>query len=214
MKLRTLLLIFVPALLVAAFVLFIRIIQFEPLYPSAADIAEVRKTDDIHIPFFPDDPILGSRKAGTTIVVFEDFGCAGCAVQMAQLRTLLETYPKQLKVVWKPLSVTRVPQSSHEAHRYGFCAHKQKKFEAFEQLVFANQSNLDIATLQELASIAELDLQTLNRCLDTTEPDIYLQNNEVIARALSIQSVPAVFIDNTKIDPPQRLAGWETLLGL
>lgn len=214
MKLRSQLLIFVPAILIAAFVLFIRVIQYEPLYPSEKDIAALRDTSDIQIPVFPEDPILGSRKAGKTLVVFEDFACPGCAVQMTQLRSLIEAHPKRLKVVWKPLSVIRVPQSSYEAHRYGFCAQKQKKFEEFAARVFDNQNNLTAATLRELAQLEELHMGKLDTCLDSTEPDTYLQNNEVIARALGIQSVPAVFIDNQEVEAPHRLSGWESLLGL
>lgn len=213
MKTRTIIFLFIPAILVALFVLFIRITQYKPLYPSDEDIAK-RDNKTIQIPILPEDVILGNKKAGKTVVVFEDFGCPGCAAQMDLLRLLVERHPNDVKIIWKALPISRVPFSSELAHQYGYCAHKQNKFDVFEKLAFDNQSDLSQTVVQELGRLAELDEQKLEACLTSPQMTAYFENTKIIARALNVQSVPSVFIDNKQIQPPQRVAGWETLLGL
>ncbi len=60
----------------------------------------------------------------------------------------------------------------------------------------------------------DINQRTLNTCLSSDAPDTYLAQNEMIARSVNIQAVPAVFIDERQIRPPSTLSGWEQLLDL
>ena len=206
--------IFLPAILIVSFAFFIRVIQYEPLYPKQKKDKGQSNEQITQIPIYPGDPILGNKKAATTIMVFEDFGCEACAEQMETLRLLIEEHPKQVKIVWKSLPVTRIPISSEMAHQYGYCANKQNKFSAFEKLVFDNNFDLSEGQLVSLAESAELNEKKLKECLVSTEMQNYQELTNQLARALNIQSVPAVFLNHVQIQPPDSLSSWEALLGL
>src|SRR3989338_1742832 len=149
LKTRHIFLVFLPALMVAAFVFFIRAIQYEPLSPKASETAE--EPQALQIPIFPDDPMLGDKKAPITLIAFEDAGCAACAEQHAMFQKLLETYPKKIKIIWKPLPVTLIPYPSGRAHEYAYCANQQEKFDVFVTLAFENQNDLSPVALNRLA---------------------------------------------------------------
>jgi protein-disulfide isomerase len=210
-RVSQLLFVFIPAILIVGLALYIRVVQYEPQFPAYETTQEERETT---IPVLPDDPILGERTAPLTVIVFEDFGCESCRAQFGIFTDILETYPRQVKFVWKGLPVTTFPVSSRDAHEYAACANQQGKFEPFAQYAFANNQNLTIETLQIIADELKLNNQQFETCLNTSAGESHIQKTELLARKLNIQSVPTVFINNVQAQSPQTFAGWLGLLGL
>ncbi len=209
---KQLLAIFLPAILLVAFGLFIQVIRYEPLYPKENQV------DTQHglsiIPIFPDDPVIGYSKAPITLIAFEDFGCAGCATQMDILKSVMQKYPKKIRLIWKGLAVNRIPYPSDLAQDYGYCAAKLGKFTEFEEQAFAHGDSLDEKTLHTIAGSIGLSAKELNTCLAGGGAAAHRQKIEDLAHALNVQSVPAIFVNNTQIQPPTYLEGWESLLKL
>ncbi len=212
MKMKYIALIFIPAILIALLALFIRFIQYEPQFPDETKI-ETAQTG-LQIPLYPDDPIIGSKKASIMLVAFEDFGCDGCKVQSTLFDSLMKKYPDKVKVVWKGLAATKFPFPTDLAHQYGFCANRQNKFNEFSKLAFTNSDNLNQTILDTIAKEIELDEKKLADCLASGEAEAYMAKNEQLGLALNIQSVPTFFLNNKQINPPTILEGWEAVLGL
>lgn len=213
LKMKHILAIFVPAILLVSIALFIRIVQYEPLFPKI-DKTDQENQEGIQIPIFPDDPILGNKKAPITLIAFEDFGCEACREQMDVWQRLMQKHPNRIKIIWKGLPVTQFPHATEAAQRYGYCAHKQKKFEAFASYAFANFSNLSVATLDVIAGELDLDVEKLETCVQGELAYSYITRVEQIARLLQVQSVPTTFLNGKQIENPKVLEGWETALGL
>lgn len=209
---KQLFMIFIPAIFIAGMVFSIRVLQYKPLYPN--DTYSAPSSTIATIPILSGDPILGSKKAPKTIIVFEDFGCPACADQMRTLQALMEKHPNKLRVIWKGLSITRIPYSSETAHTYGFCLNEQQQFAPFAEQIFAQSDSLSDDTIQTALGSLPIDQNTLSACLSSARPGTYLETTKAIAEALGIQSLPAVFVDNKQVTPPQFLEGWETLLGV
>ena len=57
-------------------------------------------------------------------------------------------------------------------------------------------------------------MKKLETCIQNGTADEYLATTEALARSLNIQSVPAIFIENDQIVPPNTLEGWEEILHL
>ncbi|KKQ27870.1 MAG: DSBA oxidoreductase [Candidatus Magasanikbacteria bacterium GW2011_GWC2_37_14] len=212
-KTKQLLLIFIPAILLVMLVFFVRIIQYNPLNPSAAEYEKIKPTS-FNIPLNLEDPIIGNKNTGTTLVVFGDFGCPTCQAQHELLKELITKYPTKVKVIWKGLSRTVYPASTELAHNYAYCANKQKKFNEFAETAFVNGDNLNKEVLDLIAVNINLDSKKLTDCLASAEPKNYLQKNEQLAMLLNIQALPTIFFNNKQIQAPQLLEGWETLLKL
>ncbi len=214
MQIRHLLMIFIPAFVLIFLVLFIRIIQYEPLNPAIEAIDASSKTDTSVIPLFPEDPIVGDKKALTSLVLFADFGCDQCKNEYLLFQQMLIEYGAKVKIIWKGLPVTKFPYDSELSHVYAFCANKQKKFATFTDIVFENNFALSEENLKDIAVSSELDIDSLETCLQSSEPREYIEKNKQIARLLNIQSVPTMFLNNKQISNPQTLDEWKTLLSL
>ncbi len=209
---RQLLFVFVPALLVVGFAFFVRVIQYEPLYPKEPAAATSDTT--FQIPIYPQDPIWGDKKAAKTVILFADFSCEACKDEDVLLEKLLAEYPKKIKVIWKGIPTARFPFDTQLAHEYAYCAQEQGKFIPFKQFAFANQDSLSNEILAEISKQIPLDEKKLTACLESGEAAAFIEQNNTLATVLNIQAVPIAFIDNQQVNIPSTLDGWKTLLGL
>ncbi len=205
--------IFLPAIIIVSIALFVRIIQYEPLYPKQV-IATEQEVQTSSITLFSDDIVTGNKQAPITVVAFEDLGCAQCKVQSEFLDQIIKKYPGKINVIYKLLTVTKFPQSTKLSHDYAYCANKQNKFEEFKQIAFANSQNLSDAMLSILAKEIDLDQKKLVNCLASQETSLYSQKIEALAKSLNVQAVPALFVDNSQIRSPQSLSEWVGILEL
>lgn len=213
LKTRHLIFIFIPALLLAAFVLFIRVLQYEPMYPKNLDQPKTNTTETL-VPVYPEDPIIGNRSAKQTLVIFGDYGCAKCKAEIEMLATLMGQYPNQFKIVWKGLAVQRFPYSTSLAHEYAFCANKQKKFLDFMDETFANSDDLSGTKLAGIVEKIGLDQTTFNSCVQAGTAKEYNTRIEQLAQSLNIQVVPTIFLNGQQIATPQIIEEWQKILNL
>ena len=165
------------------------------------------------IPIFEHDPILGNPQAGTTIVVFEDFLCESCRTQNQLLNQLIEKHSTAVRIIWKDFPILTFPYPSEQIHAYGFCANRQRTFEAFKDAAFTlNAPNEGV--LDQIAREVDLDTEQLETCLARADYITHFEKNKILARALNIQAAPAIFVNNTQITPPSTVSEWESRLGL
>lgn len=203
--------VFIPAILVAGFALFVQILRYEPLFPKKADTPPA---EEFSIPVTAADPIMGVKRAGKTIVAFEDFGCNSCKQYDEILSQLVALHPTGVKIIWKGLPVTRFPYPSEPALKYAFCAYKQEKFNEFRTQAFALSDQLSENTLKKIAADIKLDTDELEECLASPAAEEHIIQNKNLAALLNIQAVPTFFINNKQVEGPQTVDGWETLLGI
>lgn len=214
LKTKKIILVFIPAIFLLGIIFTIQLIKYEPLYPKNNN-DEGQNSEEGLIPLFPDDPIIGNKKAPITIIGFEDFGCPACKINLEVIDELIKKYPKNIKFVWKGLAVNRFPYSSEKAQSYAYCANQQGFFAEFKKFAFANNENLSEGILKTIVSqIDGLDKNKFNECLESDTLDTYFKNTELLAKVLNIQSVPTIFVNNKQIEPPGILEGWETFLKL
>ncbi len=213
LKTKHLLSIFVPALVIAGIALFVRIIQYQPLFPKI-DPEKIKNPAALIIPIFPDDIIIGDKKAPITLIAFEDLGCEACKAADATLNAVLAKYPGKLKIVWKGLPVAVFPYPTETAQKYAYCANKQKKFATFKDYAYANADNLSDETLDIILEKTEIDAVKLKECAATDATAQYLTRVKELAASLNIQSVPTFFLNNKQIPGSQSEDGWVSLLGL
>lgn len=211
MSTKKLLLIFIPLLVLAGLALFIRIIQYEPLFPKQKDTTD--KTI-LQVPIYAEDPITGDKKSPLTLIAFEDFACENCKLEADLLKQILKESPNTLKIVWKIFPITRYPVDSTLSAEYGYCANQQGKFEEFKSYAFENASDLSETTLKTIATQIKLDDKKLKTCLESKAATASLEANKNLAGALQIQVLPTMFLNNKQIQAPKTIEGWRTLLGI
>ncbi|PIR03845.1 MAG: hypothetical protein COV59_04220 [Candidatus Magasanikbacteria bacterium CG11_big_fil_rev_8_21_14_0_20_39_34] len=212
-KPRHLVVIFIPAIILIIWILYGFLSKN---YQDAVKLKEIYDRDNSLdlIPILPGDPLIGNPRAATNIIVFEDFGCDGCAAQTALLDQLLEKYPDKFNIIWKGLPVTHFPDSSEEVHSYAYCANKQGRFSAFKDIAFANNKNLSTENLKIISDTIHLDPKELDDCLHSEFPKEKIKQVQDLAYTLNIASVPTIFIDNKEVLPQDSLEGWEAYFEL
>lgn len=212
MRQSALIAVLLPAILVVSLFVYIRVVEYNQL--TDASNFTVTSEDLLQIPILPGDPIIGELNAPITIISFEDLACAGCATQNSYLNALQEKHPEKVKIIWKSLSVTNLPFPTRQAHAYAYCANQLGNFSAFKDLAFANRNNLSEEILDQITQEIGIDLEKMKGCALSPQAQEHDDQNELVARALQIQAVPAFFINNSQMPAPSSVSEWESILGL
>ena len=61
LKNKQIILIFIPAILIGVLALFVRIVQYQPLFPKI----DQATGEEFKVPVFEDDAIIGNKKTGS-----------------------------------------------------------------------------------------------------------------------------------------------------
>jgi protein-disulfide isomerase len=121
----------------------------------------------------PEDIYRGRANAPITIVEYTDFQCSFCKKANTTVKTLLEKYPNQVKVIYKNLPLDFHPQAMLTA-RYFEAIGRQDRTKAlqFHDEVFKNQRQLGNGEifLKKLASKFKVNLKQLN--IDLADPKL------------------------------------------
>jgi len=75
------------------------------------------------------------------------------------------------------------------------CADDQSKFWEYHDLLFANQSALDVASLKSYAAQLSLDTATFDQCLDAGEKTAEVQKDQQDGTSYGVGGTPAFFIN-------------------
>lgn len=144
------------------------------------------------------DPILGAVKPKITIVVFSDFRCPHCAISNKILREAARLHPQEVRVVWKDMPILPPLDLAWKIHQAARCAGEQGKFWEYNDLLFANQTGLDMGKLNDLAVSIGLDAVKFPDCLASGRTLPLVQRAYDEGRALQIDEVPFYFVNGEK----------------
>jgi len=146
---------------------------------------------------------LGGPKASVVITEFSDYECPFCRQAHTQLRTLLERYPAQLRVVHRhyPLDQSCNPSLAGPMHQNACfaaaiaeCAGLQNRFWEANDYLFAEARMLHSRSNAEIAHDLGLDLAALEACLREQGPrSVAFDLDE--GNQLKIQGTPTFVVE-------------------
>jgi protein-disulfide isomerase len=185
---------------------------FDSVSMAQADINE-RVESVLSSPVLPvsvsdTDPSFGPKDAPITIVEFSDFQCPYCRIGATVLKSVLNRYPNQVRVVFRPFPldtscnriITRpMHLSACEAARVGLCAHQQGKFEPVYETLFEHQTEILPGTAAKMAESAGAKADQLAGCIASPEINSELAKDIEEGIQLDVQSTPTFFINGHKI---------------
>ena len=159
-------------------------------------------------------PVRGAPDALVTVVEFSDFECPFCARAEPTLRTLLERYPKTLRLVWKNYPL---PQHKNARMLANFAADARARgssasFWAVHDGLFANQSALDERTLGELAGKAGLDGALLMIAARSGVHDAEIQADIAVGQKLGVNGTPVFFVNGRRVQGALGLEQFDALI--
>ncbi len=141
-------------------------------------------------------PVRGRADAPVTIVEFADFQCPFCREAEASLQTIIDKYPRDVRLVFRHMPLTELHPNAMQAARAAICADQQGRFWEMHDAMFKDQSALGADALRSTAARLGLDAQRFSSCLDNTADTARVLGADTKAATdLGIDSTPYFFID-------------------
>lgn len=141
-------------------------------------------------------PAKGPTKPTVTIVEFSDFECPFCSQVQTTLKQVMQSYGKDVRLVFKHLPLEG-HRNSLPAARAAYCAAEQDRFWQFHDELFASR-NLSPAVFSEIAANLGLGLPKFQACLNSEHSRTAVLKDIETARLFRIESTPS-FIVNGKL---------------
>jgi len=141
-------------------------------------------------------PLKGADKPVVTVVEFSDFECPFCSEVQPTLKRLMQSYGKDVRLVFKHLP-SEGHRNSLPAARAAYCAGEQDRFWQFHDALFS-ATNLTPALFEEIAAGLGLGLPKFQACLRSEHSRTAILKDIETARLFRIDSTPS-FIVNGKL---------------
>jgi len=170
------------------------------LYLGKAKSRELQLVDLAYVQQLPvnNSAVRGAANAPVTITIFSDFQCPYCARLVPTLEKVLDSYPKQVRLVFKqfPLSMHKFAQPAALA---SIAARNQGKFWELHDKLFANFDQLSEEKIRELAKGVGLDMARYDK--DVANPALQNEIAEDIQLGLQsgVRGTPAVYINGRQL---------------
>ncbi len=145
-----------------------------------------------------DSPSRGPANAPVTIVEFSDLQCPFCARAVPVVQRILETYPTQVRLVFKSYPLT-FHQNSLLAHQAALAAGNQGKFWEMHDLIFANQNALNRENLLHMAQVLRLDEKQFATDLDSGRFKSAIDTDKDQGERLGVSGTPTFYVNGTEI---------------
>jgi len=144
------------------------------------------------------NPSLGPDSAKIIIVEYADFNCPHCSIINLELKKILQTYPKDIRLVWKDFPFLPPLPLTWKKHIAARCAGKQNKFWEYHDMLFSNQNLLSKEKLTEMAASLNLDMASFNTCLEKEETKPLAQRDYDEGKEVGVDGTPYFFINGKK----------------
>lgn len=141
------------------------------------------------------DPKIGADRGKVTLVVFTDFECEYCKVEVPILKSVLATYQENVRLVFKDFPLPLHPNSNHAA-QIARCAQDQGKFWQMHDVLFDHQTELGTVPLETMAQESGTDATLLQQCLQNGQAVPRVNGAIAEGKRLNIQEVPTLFVND------------------
>jgi predicted DsbA family dithiol-disulfide isomerase len=141
-------------------------------------------------------PAKGPANPRVTMVEFSDFECPYCKQVQGPLKQIVESYGRDVRLVFKHLPLEG-HRNSFPAARAAYCAAEQDRFWQFHDALFSAQ-DLSPPVLEQIASDLGLASAKFKTCLSSEQSRMAIVKDLEAAKMYRIDSTPS-FIVNGKL---------------
>jgi protein-disulfide isomerase len=156
-----------------------------------------RRRLDLVDPVSDADHVLGPAHAPVVIVEYGDFECPNCKQAAPAVEILLERFENRIRFAYRHFPLEEVHPHALQAAEAAECAGAQGNFWEMHELLFANQTRLELKHLHGYAEQLGLDMARYTAEMDD---HVYLQRiREHIdsGKRSGVRGTPGFFVDGT-----------------
>jgi predicted DsbA family dithiol-disulfide isomerase len=155
-------------------------------------------------------PAKGSSKPLVTIVEFSDFECPYCSAVQRTLKQVLESYGRDVRLVFKHLPLEG-HRNSLPAARAAYCAAEQDRFWQFHDALFGARE-LSPAVFTQIANDLGLGLPKFQDCLGSEQSRTGVVKDLETARLFRIESTPSFIVNGKLIQGALSFADFQKII--
>lgn len=177
---------------------------------EAIAAANASKWAHVEAPKLLDDPVSipvsgspekGPQNAQITLVEFSDFQCPYCIAAVPQIYALMKAYPTQVKLIFKQFPLETHAQAEMAATA-AVAAHKQGKFWAMHDAMFAHHDDLSRNAILTLAKENGLDVERFQTDIDSTEVHETVVRDVQDGNKAGVEGTPTIFVNGQRYNGP------------
>jgi len=153
----------------------------------------------------PDAPVMnvnlasgasrGDVNAAVTIVEFTDFQCSACGGMYPIVEDVLKSYGNRVHFVIRNFPLTSVHPNAFNAAQAAEAAKAQGKFWEYIDILFKNQTTLDVDSLKKYATQVGLDRKRFDAEFDSGKYEPTVRKDMEEGEGYGIDSTPTFYIN-------------------
>ncbi|HEY8945200.1 MAG TPA: thioredoxin domain-containing protein, partial [Polyangiaceae bacterium] len=153
------------------------------------------------VPVMADDPIKGPKDALVTMILFSEFQCPFCKRVNDTLKQILDTYPNDVRIVWKDNALP-FHNRAKPAAIFGRVAYKQKGDKGFwdvHDALFASQPKLEDEDFKAIAEKTGLNWDTVQNAIAQNKYMDKIDQSMELANDFQARGTPHFFINGVRL---------------
>jgi protein-disulfide isomerase len=155
-------------------------------------------------------PSRGAANGAITIVEFSDYQCPYCAKAEPLVKSFVDVYPKNSRVVFKHFPLVSIHPNAMPAALAAAAAQKQGKFWEMHELLFANQHKLGAEQYNQFAKQLGLNVDKFEADMKSDEIKAAVQEDVKLAQQVGVRGTPTIFV-NGKLLQNRTVEGFKEL---
>jgi protein-disulfide isomerase len=165
-----------------------------PAQPKQAAAAPPAPAGPRKVDVPADSPVKGPKTAKVTMVLWSDFQCPFCSRIVPTMKQVEDAYAKDVRMVFRHQPLPMHPNAKIAAEA-SMAAHEQGKFWPFHDKMFANQQNLDRASLEKYAQELGLNMGKFKAALDSGKYTKRVEEDSAEGMAVGANGTPTFFLN-------------------
>ena len=146
-----------------------------------------------------DDPRMGTDGAVITIVEFGDYECPFCAEASKSINEIMSEYKGKVLFVYRDFPLEQIHPNAFQAAEAANCAGQENAYWKMHDLLFANNTQLDINSLRKYANELGLNMEQFNSCLDSHKFGDEIRHDVEDGLKYQVSSTPTFFINGHRV---------------
>jgi len=165
---------------------------------QAREAAEIDYSKVYTIPI-GHSPVKGPDAAPIVMVEFSDFQCPFCTKAAPVVQQVLNTYPDQVKFVYKHFPIQNIHEHAMNAAKASVAAHKQGKFWEMHDLLFKHSPDLAEEKLMQYAQSLNLDMERFQKDYASSEVEKEVEEDLKLGEEVQIRGTPTFFMNGKRL---------------
>jgi protein-disulfide isomerase len=166
------------------------------------------------VPVLADDPVRGPKDALVTMIIYSDFQCPFCKRVEDTLKQVNETYPNDVRMVWKdnPLPFHNRAKPAATLGRFAYKQKGDKGFWDAHDAMFASAPKLEDDDLKAVAEKLGLDWSQVKAAIDGNKFGERLDQSIESATDFQARGTPHFFINGVRLSGAQPFEKFKSVI--